>query len=130
VLLLLFADEGRPGLALGAIVVFGLPISDMCLTLVRRRRAGRPLMKGDRSHFYDQLVDRGHSVRRVAVISYVLGGVFAVLGCAISVMSPATAAISFLGVAVGIGVAAKAARMVRIDQLPPHGVRSGESDVG
>ena len=34
-------------------------VSPGAVTLVRRWRNQRPLMKGDRSHFYDQLVDRG-----------------------------------------------------------------------
>ncbi len=62
-------------------IVFGLPIADMMLTLLRRWRNARPLMKGDRSHFYDQLVDRGYSVRQVVAISYVLSILFAAIGC-------------------------------------------------
>jgi hypothetical protein len=36
---------------------------------------------GDRSHFYDQLVDRGFSVRQVVAISYALTAGFVLVGC-------------------------------------------------
>jgi UDP-GlcNAc:undecaprenyl-phosphate GlcNAc-1-phosphate transferase len=68
---------------LGALMVFGLPLADMLLTLVRRWRNGRPLMQGDRSHFYDQLCDRGFSVRQVVAISYLLTLAFVLTGTSV-----------------------------------------------
>ncbi len=71
VLLLLFAD--KPGQAkwfLAGLMIMGLPIFDTALALVRRIRNKRPVFGGDRSHFYDQLVDRGLSVRWTVVICY------------------------------------------------------------
>lgn len=65
---------------IGALMVFGLPCSDIALTLVRRWRNGKPLMQGDRSHFYDQLRDRGFTVRQVVAISYALTLFFVLLG--------------------------------------------------
>jgi len=81
VLILMISDIGQLRWTLGAITVFGLPISDMLLTLLRRWRNARPLMIGDRSHFYDQLVDRGYTVRQVVAISYALTAFFVVVGC-------------------------------------------------
>lgn len=81
VLILLFSEPGIIKWMLGAVMVFGLPIADMMLTLLRRWRNAQPLMLGDRSHFYDQLVDRGYSVRQVVAISYALSIAFAVIGC-------------------------------------------------
>ena len=43
---------------------------------------GRPLFEGDRSHFYDQLCDRGLTVRRTVLLCYLLGLLFAV-SCAL-----------------------------------------------
>jgi UDP-GlcNAc:undecaprenyl-phosphate GlcNAc-1-phosphate transferase len=80
-LVLMFAEARAVKWCLGAVVVMGLPLADMVLAMVRRWRAQRPIMQGDRSHFYDQLRDRGMSVRRVVMISYVLAGVFALAGC-------------------------------------------------
>src|SRR3990172_13412817 len=61
----------------------GVPRGDRCLTLAGRWRNGRPLMQGDRSHFYDQLRDRGLSVRRVVAISYLLTLAFVLVGCSV-----------------------------------------------
>ncbi len=80
ILLLMFADERSLNWMMGALMVFGLPVADMVLTLARRWRAQRPLMIGDRSHFYDQLIDRGFSVRAVVRISYVTTGCFVIVG--------------------------------------------------
>lgn len=80
IIILLFAEEQMLRWMLGAVMVFGLPVSDMFLTLARRWRNGRPLMAGDRSHFYDQLIDRGLSVRQVVAISYGLSLAFMLMG--------------------------------------------------
>ncbi len=81
VLLLLFAETTTIRWVLASLMVFGLPVADMLLTLARRWRSERPLMEGDRSHFYDQLSDRGFTVRQVVAISYALATAFAFLGC-------------------------------------------------
>ncbi len=83
VLILMFGEARTIRWMLGALMVFGLPIGDMLLTLVRRWRNGRPLMQGDRSHFYDQLRDRGLSVRQVVAISYVLTAAFVLVGTSV-----------------------------------------------
>jgi UDP-GlcNAc:undecaprenyl-phosphate GlcNAc-1-phosphate transferase len=80
IIILLFAEYGLIKWVLCGLMVFALPILDTALAIVRRWRNGRPIFQGDRSHFYDQLVDRGFSVRRVVAISYGLSAVFALLG--------------------------------------------------
>ncbi len=86
ILMLLFAKTGGIRWMAGSVMVFGLPLADMVLTLARRWRHQKPLMKGDRSHFYDQLVDRGWPVRRVVRISFLMAGGFALAGCAATVL--------------------------------------------
>jgi UDP-GlcNAc:undecaprenyl-phosphate GlcNAc-1-phosphate transferase len=81
ILILLFFEARFMRFALGALMIFGLPIADMLMTLTRRWRNGRPIMKGDRSHFYDQLRDRGLTVRQVVAISYGLTLIFVTVGC-------------------------------------------------
>lgn len=81
IIMLLFADEQNFRFLLGAFMVFGLPVGDMLLTLARRWRNFRPIMQGDRSHFYDQLVDQGLTVPQVVRISYILTLIFVVMGC-------------------------------------------------
>ncbi len=81
VMLLLFNERGIPRWLLGGLMVFALPIFDTALAIIRRWRSGRSIFAGDRSHFYDQLVDRGLSVRTVVLISYLLAAFFAIVGC-------------------------------------------------
>ncbi|MBU0618533.1 MAG: undecaprenyl/decaprenyl-phosphate alpha-N-acetylglucosaminyl 1-phosphate transferase [Planctomycetes bacterium] len=82
VLILMFGERGQIRWLLGGLMVFALPIFDTALAIVRRWRSGRSIFAGDRSHFYDQLVDRGMSVRKVVFISYALAAFYAALGCA------------------------------------------------
>lgn len=58
------------------IVICGVPIFDTALTYLRRYLNNRPIFPGDRSHFYDQLVDRGLTAKKTVFISYALGVVF------------------------------------------------------
>ena len=81
-MILLFAERGLTKWVLGGMMIFALPLFDTTLAIVRRWRNGRPIFKGDRSHFYDQLIDRGCSVRRVVAISYALSAAYAALGLA------------------------------------------------
>ena len=92
ILILLFPEAAVLKFALAGLVVFGLPVADMSLAMFRRWRGGRPLMQGDRSHFYDQLIDRGYSVPRVVAIAYALAAVYVGLGWAAIFLSTGSAA--------------------------------------
>jgi len=81
VMILLFDERGQMRWMLAGLMVFALPILDTALAIIRRWRSGHSIFVGDRSHFYDQLVDRGMSVRKVVFISYALAALFAMLGC-------------------------------------------------
>lgn len=67
---------------IASVFVFGFPIFDAGLAIARRWLNGKPLFIGDRSHFYDQLRDRGRSVRRTVLVCYLIGALCAMLGCA------------------------------------------------
>jgi UDP-GlcNAc:undecaprenyl-phosphate GlcNAc-1-phosphate transferase len=64
--------------------VLGVFVVDLAVTLIRRRARRQPLFVGDRSHVYDQLVDRGWSIQRVvlttAAAQAVLVAVWLILG--------------------------------------------------
>jgi len=80
-LILLFAEQG--GIArwiIGALMIFALPVFDTMLAMFRRWRAGRSIFEGDRSHFYDQLVQRGLTVRQTVFVCYALTLLYAVTG--------------------------------------------------
>ncbi|MCB9858011.1 MAG: undecaprenyl/decaprenyl-phosphate alpha-N-acetylglucosaminyl 1-phosphate transferase [Phycisphaerales bacterium] len=80
-LLLLLATSIRSwqGLVVG-LLIFGFPVYDMALAISRRRLNKKPLIIGDRSHFYDQLRDRGLSVRQTVLCCYALAAILAVAG--------------------------------------------------
>ena len=59
-----------------------VPIADLCLSIVRRRLKKQPIFSADRGHMHHRLLDRGLSVRRVAVILYavtIAGGLLGLL---------------------------------------------------
>jgi len=82
-LMLLFA-EGIPRWWMASIVVFGLPILDTAIALVRRLLNRRSLFVSDRGHIYDQMVDRGIPLKKTVAICYLLAGVYAVVGVIMS----------------------------------------------
>lgn len=128
VLLLLFVEQRQLRWVMGSIMVFGLPIADVTLTLVRRWRNGRPVMEGDRSHFYDQLLDRGMSVRKVVSISYALAAFYALVGCTTIWLRIRYSVPLYLLVFAGTAVAVSVGGMVRVERTrestedePPSG---------
>ena len=82
-LMLLFA-EGIPRWWMASIVVFGLPILDTAVALVRRLLNHRPLFVSDRGHIYDQMIDRGIPLKKTVAICYVLASIYAVIGLVMS----------------------------------------------
>ena len=83
VLIILSAHGGSLAVTAGSIMIFGFPVFDTALAIARRGLNGKPLFTGDRSHFYDQLRDRGLSVGKTVLICYLLGIIFTCLGTAV-----------------------------------------------
>lgn len=68
-----FYREGGSMLAAAMpLLILAVPIFDTATVLAIRLREGRPLFKGDRSHFAHRLVDLGMSVREAAMTIYLL----------------------------------------------------------
>jgi UDP-GlcNAc:undecaprenyl-phosphate GlcNAc-1-phosphate transferase len=82
-MMLLFAER-IPRWWLASIVVFGLPILDTAVALVRRLLNHRPLFVSDRGHIYDQMIDRGIPLKKTVAICYVLAAVYALIGLVMS----------------------------------------------
>lgn len=116
ILILLFCKAQKLRWLLASIMVFGLPLADMLLTLVRRWRNQRPLMQGDRSHFYDQLLDRGWPVRRVVKVSYALAAIFVLFGCLAIELRTRYIVFLYALVALGMAVLAVKFKMVRLEE--------------
>lgn len=82
-LMILFAEK-IPRWWMASIIVFGLPILDTAVALVRRLLNHRPLFVSDRGHIYDQMIDRGIPLKKTVAICYVLAGVYAFVGLLMS----------------------------------------------
>ena len=94
-LMILFAERS-PRWWMASILVFGLPILDTAVALVRRVLNRRPLFVSDRGHIYDQMIDRGLSLKKTVRICYFLSGLYAMLGMIISQLRTRYAAVIFL----------------------------------
>lgn len=82
-LMILFAER-VPRWWMASIVVFGFPILDTVVTLMRRLINKRPLFVPDRGHIYDQTMDRGMSLKRAVRTCYLMAGAYAVTGLVMS----------------------------------------------
>ena len=82
-MMLLFAEK-IGAWTIAPLIIFGLPILDTAVALVRRLVNKRPLFQSDRGHLYDQLMDRGSSVPRTVIICYALAALYAVIGIIVS----------------------------------------------
>lgn len=112
VMLLLFSESAVLRWFLGACMVFSLPVFDTSLAIARRWLNGRPIFRGDRSHFYDQLRDRGLSVRRTVLICYALAAGLAAIGCLVLLVRTRYSAVVFL-----LAIAAAIVTVVRLGML-------------
>lgn len=69
------------------ILIMGVPVLDTAFAIIRRLKNRRPLFIGDRSHIYDQLMDKGGlSVRKTVLVCYGGQGVFVVMGLLLGMM--------------------------------------------
>lgn len=125
----LFCQEGNFRWLLAALVVFALPILDTALALVRRLLARKPIFAGDRSHLYDQLVDRGMSVPKVVMLFYGLSLAAAVLAVAVAILVRARYAVLIYAVLLAAvwGVFFKLG-MVRPAPPEPHEKDASQAD--
>jgi len=81
-MMIMFASRfGMVKWFVGALFIFGLPIFDTGVALVRRLANRRPIMMPDRSHVYNQMVDRlGLSVPVTVGILFSVSAVLAAVG--------------------------------------------------
>jgi UDP-GlcNAc:undecaprenyl-phosphate/decaprenyl-phosphate GlcNAc-1-phosphate transferase len=102
-LALTFVSDDGVATPAGALLFVAVPVADTTIAIVRRRRARRPLLQGDRGHVYDQLVDMGWSAERSTLACAVAQAVFVALGLAASAMAdgPAITLVAVVIVVVG-----------------------------
>ncbi len=91
-LMILFAEKA-PQFWLASVVIFGLPILDTTVAFARRIVNKRPLFVSDRGHIYDQMMDRGLSVRKTVALCYGLTALYAVVGIIVGLLPILAAAV-------------------------------------
>ena len=88
---------------IGALFIFGVPIFDTGVAVIRRVLNHRPIMRPDRSHIYNQLVDRlGLSVRSTVIILYGMSLIFAAAGLLVLYLPGTQALLLYLWVGAAI----------------------------
>lgn len=103
-LMILFAEKA-PQFWIGSIVIFGLPILDTSVAFARRIINKRPLFVPDRGHIYDQMMDRGLSLRKTVWLCYGLTALYTITGVIVG-MLPIFAALAVCAVVVIVSVIA------------------------
>ncbi len=102
-LMILFAER-IPRWWMASIVAFGLPILDTATAMVRRLINRRPLFVSDRGHIYDQLMDRGMTLRQAVVTCYLLAGGYAMIGLLMSQIRTRYALVVYIVLSVLSGI--------------------------
>ncbi len=128
VVLILFAEHASWRGMLVGLTIFGFPIFDTALTIGRRKRYGRPLSVGDRSHFYDQIRDRGFTIRQTVWICYGLGLAFAAIGNLLVHLPPVPFALVLIALPLGSILVWLRLGMLRVDDSAArseHGPSNG-----
>jgi UDP-GlcNAc:undecaprenyl-phosphate GlcNAc-1-phosphate transferase len=57
--------------------IFIIPYADLMFAIIRRTRAGKPLMSADRQHLHHRLLNIGHSYRQSVLLMYLWAALFA-----------------------------------------------------
>lgn len=106
-LAILLADAFRGGggrsASWSAALLVAVPVADTTIAIVRRARAGRPLLQGDRGHIYDQLITRGATAKTAALWCIAAQMVLALAAIAIAQLPTRAAAIGTISLVVAIG---------------------------
>src|SRR5271170_1877098 len=74
------SDGGSGRALLFTLLIAGLPLLDALVVVLRRVMKGKSPFRGDRGHFYDYLLAAGWQVRTIAITSYLLTALLALIG--------------------------------------------------
>ncbi len=75
--------------------IFVIPYADLMFAIIRRAKAGKPLMTADRQHLHHRVLNIGHSYRQSVLIMYLWAALFSVTVVSLSVVR--TQLIVFVG---------------------------------
>jgi UDP-GlcNAc:undecaprenyl-phosphate GlcNAc-1-phosphate transferase len=105
-MLFLAASGYEAAVVSSAFLFVGVPVADAAVAIVRRARARTALLRGDRGHVYDQLVDRGWSARGAAAVCAGVQIVLTAIGIGVSNLGAGAAIAVVAGVVIVVGAAA------------------------
>ena len=88
---------------LGCFFCVGVPCFDTLLGIARRMAAGRPVLSGDRDHFYDQLARRWHDQNRAVRAAWLLAAILALMGQGVAALPSGGALVVTAAVTVALG---------------------------
>ena len=83
VMILSLGDTGKTYLVIAGLIIYGIPITDTLLAIMRRKMAGKKMSDPDADHLHHML-KRAFGVKGAVVSLYGIGLGFAVLGVLIS----------------------------------------------
>jgi UDP-GlcNAc:undecaprenyl-phosphate/decaprenyl-phosphate GlcNAc-1-phosphate transferase len=66
--------------------MFVIPYADLMFAVIRRTRAGKPLMAADRQHLHHRLLNIGHSYRQSVLLMYLWAALFSVTVVSLSIV--------------------------------------------
>jgi UDP-N-acetylmuramyl pentapeptide phosphotransferase/UDP-N-acetylglucosamine-1-phosphate transferase len=113
-LVMAWAPERDLAISLGALPLVACPIGELAVAVLRRKRSGARLSAGDRSHVYDQLVQRGWSRNRSVAALVLAQAVLVALALVAVNLSPGPA-----GATVVVGALALLAMVAALGFLTP-----------
>jgi UDP-GlcNAc:undecaprenyl-phosphate GlcNAc-1-phosphate transferase len=106
------------------IVSLGVPVLDTIVVVFRRLVSGRPVFAGDRRHIHHMLLDRGLSVRQVAMGMYAVCGALALVSLLVASPSASLVGPVLVILGMGVGIAVQQLRIPELRVLSTHVVRS------
>jgi UDP-GlcNAc:undecaprenyl-phosphate/decaprenyl-phosphate GlcNAc-1-phosphate transferase len=66
--------------------IFVIPYADLMFAVIRRTRAGKPIMVADRQHLHHRLLNIGHSYRQSVLLMYLWAALFSVTVVSLSLV--------------------------------------------
>ncbi len=66
--------------------IFVIPYADLMFAVIRRTKAGKPLMAADQQHLHHRVLNIGHSYRQSVLIMYLWAALFSVTVVSLSVV--------------------------------------------
>jgi UDP-GlcNAc:undecaprenyl-phosphate GlcNAc-1-phosphate transferase len=107
--------------------IFIIPYADLMFAVIRRTRAGKPIMAADRQHLHHRLLNIGHSYRQSVLIMYLWAALFSVTVVSLSIVRSPSAV--FFGATLVAVLALLPATMPRLRPWRPARTRAAPAVV-